>query len=81
MSERLRVTRLQRGLSLNGLAKLSGVARTTIGYLEAGTTTPSVETVELLAQALQVPAPWLAYGEGQSALADERPGQSARPSS
>lgn len=77
LSERLRTTRLLRGLSLNGLAKLSGVARTTIGYLEAGTTTPSVATAELLAQALGVPAPWLAYGEGHAAAEDDRPGESA----
>ena len=73
LSERFRTTRVLRGLSLNGLAKLSGVARTTIGYLEVGTTTPSVATVEPLAQALDVPAPWLAYGEGHAAAEDDRP--------
>jgi len=63
---RLRQTREQRGLSLNALAKLAGVARTTIGYIESGETTPSIATVELLAQALGVPACWLAYGERTS---------------
>ncbi len=63
LPDRLRKARMQRGLSLNGLAKASGLARTTIGYVESGETMPSLATVELLAQALGVPVCWLAYGE------------------
>lgn len=64
LPERLRLAREERGLSQNALAQSSGIARTTIGYLESGETTPSVATVELLAQALGVSVCWLAYGEG-----------------
>lgn len=64
LPDRLRVAREERGLSQNALAQASGIARTTIGYLESGETTPSVATVELLAQALGVSVCWLAYGEG-----------------
>lgn len=71
LAERLRQVRELRGLSLNALAKVSGVARTTIGYIESGETSPSLATVELLAQALGVPVPWLAYGEGDAAAAEK----------
>lgn len=64
LAERLRQVRELRGLSLNALAKVSGVARTTIGYIEGGETSPSVATVELLARALGVSVCWLAYAEG-----------------
>ena len=72
LAERLRQVRELRGLSLNALAKVSGVARTTIGYIESGETSPSLATVELLAQALGVPVPWLAYGEGDAAAAEKQ---------
>lgn len=52
LAERLRQVRELSGLSLNALAKVSGVARTTIGYIESGETSPSIATVELLARAL-----------------------------
>ena len=64
LAERLRQVRELRGLSLNALAKVSGVARTTIGYIESGETSPSLATVELLAQALQLSVAWLAFNEG-----------------
>lgn len=64
---RLRAAREQSGLSQNALAKASGVARTMIGYIESGDTTPSVATVELLAMALRVSICWLAFAEGDMA--------------
>ncbi len=64
LAERLRQVRELSGLSLNTLAKVSGVARTTIGYIESGQTSPSIATVELLARALGVSVCWLAYAEG-----------------
>lgn len=64
---RLRSAREQSGLSQNALAKASGVARTMIGYIESGDTTPSLATVELLAAALQVSVCWLAFAEGDMA--------------
>ena len=78
LPERLRMAREQRGLSLNALAKLAGVARTTIGYIEDGVTMPSIATVELLARALGIEACWLAYGEenrtGSELLPQSDPG-------
>jgi transcriptional regulator with XRE-family HTH domain len=64
---RLRAAREQSGLSQNALAKASGVARTMIGYIESGDTTPSVATAELLAAALRVSVCWLAFAEGDMA--------------
>lgn len=64
LGQRLQKAREQRGLSLNALAKTAGVARTTIGYIESGETTPSIATIELLAQALDVSVGWLAFAEG-----------------
>lgn len=63
LPQRLRQLREERDLSLNALAKLSGVARTTIGYIEAKETAPSIATIELLAQALGVSVCWLAFAE------------------
>src|SRR5262249_32481477 len=67
ISLRLRSAREEGGLSQNALAKASGVARTMIGYIESGDTTPSVATVELLAAALRVSVCWLAFAEGDMA--------------
>lgn len=63
---RLRSTREQRGLSQNALAKASGVARTMIGYVERGDSSPSLATAELLATALRVSVCWLAFAEGEA---------------
>ena len=67
LSARLHSAREESGFSQNALAKASGVARTMIGYIESGDTTPSVATVELLAAALHVSACWLAFAEGDMA--------------
>lgn len=64
---RLRSAREQSELSQNALAKASGVARTMIGYIESGETTPSLATIELLAAALRVSVCWLAFAEGDMA--------------
>lgn len=66
LATRLHAAREQCGLSLNALAKASGVARTMIGYIEGGDTMPSLATVELLASALRVSVCWLAFAEGDS---------------
>lgn len=65
LAERLRAARDSHELSLNALAQAAGVARTTIGYIEQGQTTPSIATVELLAHSLRVSVCWLAFGEGE----------------
>jgi transcriptional regulator with XRE-family HTH domain len=70
LGQRLQSARTERGLSQNALAKSAGVARTTIGYIETGETTPSIATVELLAQALGIAVCWLAFGEGTAPATD-----------
>ena len=51
----LRELRTQRELSLDALAKLSGIARAQLGQIELGKATPSLNVVWKLARALQVP--------------------------
>ncbi|MGZ3437885.1 MAG: rhodanese-like domain-containing protein [Polyangia bacterium] len=51
----VRELRTHRGLSLDALAKLSGVARAQLGQIELGKETPSLDVVWKLARALEVP--------------------------
>jgi rhodanese-related sulfurtransferase/transcriptional regulator with XRE-family HTH domain len=51
----VRDLRTQRGLTLDILAGLSGVARQTLGQIELGRTVPTVSTLWKLARALDVP--------------------------
>lgn len=52
---RLRAIRSQLGLSIRVLARLSGLNVNTLSLIENGRTSPSVGTLQLLAQSLQVP--------------------------
>lgn len=79
LAARLRAAREQCGLSLNALAKASGVARTMIGYIESGDSMPSLATVELLASALRVSVCWLAFAEGDAALSPRKEPSHPRP--
>ncbi|HNN97991.1 MAG TPA: helix-turn-helix transcriptional regulator [Pseudomonadota bacterium] len=76
---RLRFAREQSGLSQNALAKVAGVARTMIGYIESGATMPSVATVELLASALRVSPCWLAFAEGEPLQTNRSPTDRREP--
>jgi transcriptional regulator with XRE-family HTH domain len=51
----LRELRRRRELSLDQLARLTGLSRTVLGQLELGKTSPSVATVWRIAQAFEVP--------------------------
>ena len=51
----LRDLRMQRGLSLDVVAGLSGVARQTLGQIELGRTVPTVATLWKIARAFDVP--------------------------
>jgi rhodanese-related sulfurtransferase/transcriptional regulator with XRE-family HTH domain len=51
----LRELRASRDLSLDALAKLSGIARAQLGQIELGRTTPGLDVVWKLARALDVP--------------------------
>lgn len=51
----LRRLRTQRGLSLESLAKASGVSRAMLGQIELGKSTPTISLMWKVARALQVP--------------------------
>jgi transcriptional regulator with XRE-family HTH domain len=52
----LRALRESRGLSQERLAELVGLSMPFIAHIETGRKSPSFETLEILAQALKVPA-------------------------
>ena len=52
------------------LAEKAGVSDATIGYLETNQRVPSLGTVIHLADALAVPAAWLAFGHGDATATD-----------
>lgn len=54
LSRNLRRYRLERDLSLGALSRRAGLAKQTIVAIEAGTSNPTVETLERLAEALDV---------------------------
>ena len=58
----LRRLRAQRGLSLEGLARFSGVSRAMLGQVELGKTTPSIHVVWKIARSLGVTFSMLVEG-------------------
>jgi transcriptional regulator with XRE-family HTH domain len=63
---RLRYARLDRGLTQEELARQVGYsAATAISRLETGRVQPSLPTFKRLCEALQVPASWLLWGDGE----------------
>ncbi len=54
LAEALRAARKARGLSLEAVAKLSGVSRSMVSQIERGESSPTVATLWNLTQALQV---------------------------
>ncbi len=65
VGQRLRRARERRALSQRDLARLSGVAYTTIARLERDRHRPIPSTVRKLAAALGVDPAWLLFGEGE----------------
>ena len=55
VGQRLRELRLERNLSIRALAERSGLNVNTFSLIENGKTSPSVSTLQQIAQALQVP--------------------------
>jgi len=55
VGDRLRGIRLHSGLSIRALAEMSGLNVNTLSLIENGRTSPSVSTLQQLAQSLQVP--------------------------
>ena len=68
----LRETRRARGLSLDAVAKLSGVSRSMVSQIERGESSPTVATLWNLTQALQVDFAGLLGGEASPAIAVTR---------
>lgn len=55
MGESLRVIRAERGLSIKELAGRSGLSTGMISQIERGRSSPSLRSLRLLAEALEVP--------------------------
>ena len=53
--EKIKHAREAMGLSQNKLAQLSGMAQSSISYLESGEKKPNLETITLIAKALDLP--------------------------
>lgn len=65
-AERLKLARAHRALSYRALGEAAGLSHTAVQHLEAGASSPSLANCERLAVALDVRAPWLAFGEGRA---------------
>jgi transcriptional regulator with XRE-family HTH domain len=61
---RLVATRKHRNLTFRDLGEFAGVSHTAVQLLEKGGRSPTIETCERLAVALDVRPSWLAWGEG-----------------
>lgn len=70
----LRETRKARGLSLDAVAKLSGVSRSMVSQIERGESSPTVATLWNLTQALQVDFAGLLEGKPAPGIAVTRAG-------
>lgn len=64
----LREARKARGLSLDAVAKLSGVSRSMVSQIERGESSPTVATLWNLTQALQVDFAGLLEGRGEPGI-------------
>jgi len=64
LAEALRAARKARGLSLDAVARLSGVSRSMVSQIERGESSPTVATLWNLTQALQVDFAGLLAGRG-----------------
>ncbi|MBO6088506.1 helix-turn-helix transcriptional regulator [bacterium] len=50
----IRLERVKRSISQEGLADLSGIARSTMGIVERGEQSPTIQTVAKIANALNI---------------------------
>lgn len=63
LADNLKHIRLQRGLTLSGLAQHCGIAKSTLSRLETGQGNPTIDTLWALADALGVPFGHLVVGD------------------
>ncbi|MCC5970504.1 MAG: helix-turn-helix transcriptional regulator [Pararhodobacter sp.] len=68
LAEALRTARKGRGLSLEAVARLSGVSRSMVSQIERGESSPTVATLWNLTQALQVDFAGLLAGRGAGGI-------------
>jgi DNA-binding XRE family transcriptional regulator len=73
LTARLKAMRTLRSLSRAALAEAAGVQVGAIQNIEEGQAAPRINTIERLAIALDVTPAWLAFGEGESPAALDRP--------
>lgn len=59
IGEKIKHTRESMGLSQGKLAKQSGLAQSSISYIESGGKKPNIETISILAKALDTPVSYL----------------------
>lgn len=59
IGEKIKHCRESMGLSQGKLSKLSGIAQSSISYIESGNKKPNIETISILAKALDVPVSFL----------------------
>lgn len=73
LGTRLRAARLEAGLSQAALSERTGIVQQAISRYESGTSTPSVDTLVRLADALSVSLDWLTGGRAgeRERIADE----------
>lgn len=50
----IRIARIKRGISQEGLADIAGLARSTMGIVERGEQSPSLQTISKVANALGI---------------------------
>jgi len=62
VGEQVRAHRTRLGLTQDELGQKCGLHRVAIGYLERGTTTPSILTLSVVAEALEIPVASLLDG-------------------
>ena len=73
IADRLRTLREQKGLSQGEIEKRTGLLRCYISRVENGHTVPSVDTLEKMARALEVPLYQLFYDGGKRPKAPDLP--------
>lgn len=79
VGQRLREIRASRGLSMKSLAQMSGLNINTLSLIENERTSPSVSTLQQLAQSLQVPiAEFFKTNHGNRKLVHQKQGKRQR---
>lgn len=81
VGQRLREIRASRGLSMRSLAEMSGLNINTLSLIENQHTSPSVSTLQQVAQSLQVPiTEFFEINHGNKELVHQKQGQRPRVS-